>query len=350
LLRNKKNKENIAMKMSDKKREISGRTRRALSATIRLAIAAISAAPVLVLAQGQPPFVWAPKSYQYDTGLAPAVAVAGSVIVEVHQAGTGVDGLLYYHTGKIQQDGTVAWASSSFQYDSGSLPSVAVIGTNVIEVHQSEGSDLFCHQGKLQPDGTIKWRPGAFNYDLGAAPSVAVAGSTIVEIHQVYQGSGPLYYHTAELETNGDITWAPNSFSYGTAGMHPSVAVAGSTMLGVYRDGTGIGLFYYGAGEIQANGTVQMAPNLYPYDMGYQPSVAVSGPTIVEVHQGGTGVGPLYYHTGGLQSDGTVQFAPDSFTYDTGIMPRVAVSGATILEVHQIGAGVGPLYFHTAAY
>jgi hypothetical protein len=292
--------------------------------------------------------------------MAPAVAMAGSFVVEVHQ-GTDGFGPLYYHTGRIQQNGTVAWASSAIQYDDdGSSPSVAVTGTSAIEVHQtfdpiSGGMGLAYKTGKIHSDGTITWTAKAYSYccayEYSAyAPSVSVAGTTIVEVHQTTDGSGQLRYYTAELETDGTLEWDPNALPFGTAGMQPSVALAGSTMLEVYRAGTGIGLFYYGAGEIQANGTLQLAANQYSYDMGYQPSVAASGQTIVEVHQGSTGVGPLYYHTGGLQSDGTVQFAPDSFTYDTGILPRVAVSGGTILEVHQIGTGVGPLYYHTAAY
>jgi hypothetical protein len=91
--------------------------------------AAIAAAltPATGLAQGIPATVWNPAgSFGYDNGLAPSVAVSGIVIVEVHE---GNPGTLWYHTGKIQENGTVSWASSAFSYDNGYQSSVALSGT-----------------------------------------------------------------------------------------------------------------------------------------------------------------------------------------------------------------------------
>ena len=332
------------------------RIRHALSLTIGLAIAGMAAAPVQSLAQGIPPFVWNPGgSFQYDTGALPSVAVQGTTIIEVHQSVSGVVGPLFYHTGQILANGTVQWAASSFMYDSGAAPSVAVSGTSVIEVHQSDASTvgpLYYHTGKIQSNGTITWAGSSFTYDNGVAPSVAVAGSTIVEVHQGRTGVGPLWYRTGEIQLNGSVTWdSAGAFRYDT-GAQPRVAIGGSTILEVHQASSGVvGTLYYHAGEIQANSTVVWAGSSFSYDTGIAPSIAVSGPTVVEVHQAVTGVGSLYYHTGGIQGDGAVTFSSSgAFPYDTGLAPSVAVSGPTILDVHQSATGVSALYDHAAAY
>jgi hypothetical protein len=274
--------------------------RHGFGATIRIAIAAIVAAPTLVLAQGVPPLIWATSAYQYDTGAAPSVAMAGGVIVEVHQIDAGA-GPLHSHTGKIQLDGTVTWNTKSVKYGDGSLPSVAVSGDTVIAVHQGDTGhigNLYYQTGTIQPDGSVTWVAKALLYDHGYAPAVAVDGSTIIEVYQATTGTGQLYFHTAEIQTDGTVVWDPSAYPYDN-GITPSVGVAGSTILEVHNDGTGF--FYYHSGEIQADGTVLWAASPVEYDSGVQPSVAVSGPAIVEVHQAGIGVGPLYYHTGAVR-------------------------------------------------
>ena len=151
------------------------RSRQPLSFALGLAAGIIALAPANAPAQGIPPTVWKPTSFQYDTGLAPSVAVSGVVVVEVHQAGTGL-GPLWYHTGKIQENGTVAWAAAGFQYDNGINPSVAISGDTVIEVHQAGTGvgPLFYHTGKINASGTVTWASNSFQYDTGAVPSVAV--------------------------------------------------------------------------------------------------------------------------------------------------------------------------------
>jgi hypothetical protein len=256
-----------------------------------------------VLAQGQPQFVWASSAFQYDTGALPSVAASGTTVIEVHQADASGDvGPLYYHTGQIQPNGTVKWASSALQYDTGALPSVAVSGTSIIEVHQADASGevgpLYYHTGQIQPNGTVTWGSSAFQYDTGAQPSVALAGSTILEVHQ--GDGGALYYHTAEVQSTGTVTWASGAFQY---------------------------------------------------DNGFAPRVALSGPTIVEVHQSvDNAVGPLYYHTGGIQANGTATWASSAFKFDTGATPQIALAGSRMIDVHQADSGVGPLWYHTGSF
>ena len=103
-------KKEMFMKNRNETQEPSGvnRSRHPLSFALGLAAGIIALAPANAPAQGIPPTVWKPTPFQYDTGVAPSVAVSGVVLVEVHQAGTGL-GPLWYHTGKIQENGTVAY-------------------------------------------------------------------------------------------------------------------------------------------------------------------------------------------------------------------------------------------------
>jgi hypothetical protein len=325
------------------------RRKGALALCVTLLTSLTLAASAPVLAQGQPRFVWAPTAFQYDNGAQPSVAVAGPTIVEVHQ---GEAGALWYHTGEIQPNGTVTWASSAFQYDNGYQPSVAVAGPTIVEVHEADlgvAGPLWYHTGQVQSDGTVRWAPTAFRYDNGALPSVAMSGTTIVEVHQADAPGdvGPLWYHMGQIESNGTVAWAPNAFHYDN-GAQPSVALAGSTILEVHQGEAGA--LWYHTGEIQPDGTVKWASTAFHYDNGFLPSVALSGPTIVEVHQADDGVGPLWYHTGGIQANGTVIWAPTAFQFDTGATPRIALAGPKMINVHQADAGVGLLWYHTGSY
>jgi hypothetical protein len=92
----------------------------------------------LVVVAADPPgaraqsFIGFGSSFQYDQGLNPSVAVSGGTVVEVHN-GTGGVGPLWYRVGKVNPS-TVTW-NDSHQYDNGFNPSVAVNGATVVEVH-----------------------------------------------------------------------------------------------------------------------------------------------------------------------------------------------------------------------
>lgn len=172
------------MKVSDRTQNDfhdTGHRRHARTLAMGMAAAAMALLPLSALAQGIPPVVWnTAGSFQYDSGEAPSVAVSGLVVVEVHE---GTDGALWYHTGKIEESGTVTWASQA-QYGDGYAPSVAVSGNEVVEVHQAGTGTgpLWYDTGKIGAKGTVTWS-GPFEYDNGSLPSVAVCGQTIVEVH-----------------------------------------------------------------------------------------------------------------------------------------------------------------------
>jgi hypothetical protein len=105
---------------------------RRLKAVFGLAILAIVASS----AQAQK-VTWG-ASVQLDDGFAPRVAASGTTVVQVHQA-TSAEGPLSYRTAHLGPNGTIQWfGSGSLQYDNGFAPSVAVTGTDVVEVHQGD--------------------------------------------------------------------------------------------------------------------------------------------------------------------------------------------------------------------
>ncbi|MGB7330459.1 MAG: hypothetical protein WBD25_03660, partial [Terriglobales bacterium] len=46
-------------------------------------------------------------------------------------------GALWYHTAGLQSSGTVKFAAKPFEYDSGEAPQVSVAGAMILEVHDS---------------------------------------------------------------------------------------------------------------------------------------------------------------------------------------------------------------------
>ncbi len=251
---------------------------------------------------------WAAVStnLQYDSGALPSVAMSGTTVIEVHQAqAAGNVGPLWYRTGKASPTGTVKWAVNSFQYDSGAYPSVAVSGTTVIEVHQANGTStgpLWYRMGQVQANGSVKWAANSFQYDSGSQPSVALDGSTVIEVHQANDPGvvGPLWYRTGEIQPDGTITWASLSHQYDTGAL-PSIALSGPTFIEVHQADSGgtVGPLWYKTGSIQADGTATWAATAFQYDDGAVPRIALAGSTMIEVHQAdGTTVGPLWYRAG----------------------------------------------------
>jgi hypothetical protein len=240
---------------------------------------------------------WAKTDVPYDTGYAPSIAISGNSIIEVHQASTS-PGPLWYHAGSISSvvAGQITWAPSA-QYDTGLAPSVAINGQTVIEVHQADSGvgPLWYRTAELGLNGAVGWNGSSFQYDTGAAPSVAIAGSTVIEVHQAGTNEGPLWYHDAEIQANGSVVWGGTPFEYDT-GLAPSVSASGPTAVEVHQANSGVGALWYHTVALQSDGFVQFgAP--FQYDSGEAPRIAVAGPTILEVHQAGTGSGLLYYHT-----------------------------------------------------
>jgi hypothetical protein len=91
---------------------------------------------------------WLIKDQQYGEGIAPAVALNNAgLFVEVHQSQNNPT--LWYDIGNIDPaTSAVTWIEQSYQYDTGLAPKVALPSdSNVaMEVHQAgSGDQLFCH-------------------------------------------------------------------------------------------------------------------------------------------------------------------------------------------------------------
>jgi hypothetical protein len=253
---------------------------------------------------GDPTIQWG-NSLEYDAhGNNPSVALSGSTVVEVHNGADGA-GPLWYRVGLANPSSkTIQWGNR-FEYEaSGFNPSVALSGSTVIEVHNAgaEVGPLWYRIGLVNLSSkTIQWGNN-FEYDAngGFNPSVAVSGSTVVEVHNGGNGGiVPLWYRLGQL--NGSTIQWSGSFQYDN-GFNPTVGYDGHRLVEVHNGGFG-GLFplWYHLGHINGTRINWDSYNPGEYDYGMNPSVAVGYADgferVVDVHDGADGVGPLWYRT-----------------------------------------------------
>jgi hypothetical protein len=318
----------------------------------------------LVVVAADPPgaraqsFIGFGSSFQYDQGLNPSVAVSGGTVVEVHN-GTGGVGPLWYRVGKVNAS-TVTW-NDSHQYDNGFNPSVAVNGATVVEVHNggAGAGPLWYRVGQISGP-TINWN-NSHQYDNGNNPSVALAGGTVVEVHNGGAGAGPIWYRMGKL--NGTtITWT-DSHQYDN-GFNPSVGAqscinndntsCGVNVFEVHNGGGGAGPMWYRFGN-STNGSTITWQNSVNYDQGWNPKISFSsGAFLIEVHNGQEGTGPMWYHAGaylGPFQSPPIELGP-SIRYDNGSNPSVASNASALIaiEVHNGGTGAGPEWYHRGTY
>jgi hypothetical protein len=314
---------------------------------------AIGLAAMLAFSAGAQTFVPSSANIAYDTGVVPSVAISGTSVVEVHQGGANGFGPLWYRSGRIQADGTVVW-NRSYQYDNGGRPSIAVSGVNVVEVHEGTANGfgpLWYRTGKIQPDGTVGWSD-SHPYDNGARPSVAVSGNNVIGVHQgsadVY---GLLWYKAGQLRADGSVVWADSGHPYDYGGA-PCITASGPNIIEVHQgSGSNFGALWYKTAQFKAGGTVAWADTGYYYDNGGAPSVSLTGATILEVHQASaTSPGPLRFRPGHILPNGDVEWNAAGSGYATGANPAIALAGAVALEVHQSVVGFGWDYYRTFRY
>jgi len=275
-------------------------------------IAALCSTPALSRGAEVP---WG-NSVQYDNGLNPKAATDGSTVVEVHNAGYGV-GPLWYRVGQANFSfKSIQWGNS-VRYDYGMNPSVAISGSTVVEVHNAFAGvgPLWMRIGQVDTaSNTIKWgnNNNAFQYDKGMNPSVAISGSNVVEVHNAFAGVGPLWYRIGQVNTsNNTIHWGNNNnaIQYEKNGLNPTVAItfsqSGLTPVEVHNGGYGVCPLWYHLSDYYTADTINWGVSA-PYDNGMNPCVAggVARPglgIVIEVHNAFAGVGPLWYRVAYLQ-------------------------------------------------
>jgi hypothetical protein len=243
---------------------------------------------------------------QYDVGVNPAIAIVGNPLfaVEVHQAAEGV-GPLLYRTGQFQVHSAgvkigLAW-SASHQYDYGAHPAIVVLNDLIIEVHQAETGvgGLWCRTGKINDDGSINWASSSAYYDTGLNPAVSLDSvGGVVEVHQARANAGPLWYNHGIKNADGSISWV-NLGQY-DHGLNPAIGYDGLEIVEVHQAQLGVGPLWYNRGKQNADGTVVWR-NLGQYDRGVNPALAASllgnwRHMVAEVHQARPAVGPLWNH------------------------------------------------------
>ncbi|HUI22685.1 MAG TPA: hypothetical protein VLZ74_16830 [Methylocella sp.] len=343
---------------------------------------AVSASLLIILAVepvGAQTFTGFGQSFQYDQGFNPSVAIYNGIVVEVHN-GTGGAGPLWYKVGRVagppvaEQNKLdvrpvgglptpppITWSDSKQFDDNGFNPSVALVGSTVIEVHNGGATSgpLWYRTGTLNGD-TINWSEKK-QYDTGFNPQVAVTGNTVVEVHNGGAGVGPLWYRMGKL-SGVSLTWY-DSHKFDSFSTNPSIAAIGGCgspsgvcVVEVHNDNAAPGPLWYRYGGSTDGSTITWE-NPVDYGAGWNPKISwLGGSVLLEVHNGQAGSGPMYYYGGVLSGQPT--------QYDNGNNPSVALDpvtqgtlpppppgqGKTIwnyaIEVHNGGAGFGPEWYH----
>jgi hypothetical protein len=322
-----------------------GRARLNLAvALLMIAVAFVAAANAHAQA-----FVYWSNSVQYDNGFNPKVAYDGTTVVDVHN-GTGGAGPLWYRVGQLNYPYTSIAFSNSHQYQAkGWNPSVALSGTTVVEVHNAGAGpgSLMYRVGTVNTiKGTIQWGK-AYKYDKGFNPSVTMAGTTVVEAHNAGSEAGPEWYRvgTVDLATK-TVAWSVSQ-QYDN-GFNPSVSMHEfsdlTAVLEVHNGGNGAGPLWYRNGVVSGS-TISWQNSSEYVSFGNNPTIGFNGGAFVEVHNGDAGgVVDLWDDSGEWLNNSLLW--QESANYDTGMNPSVSLNPSVgyAVEVHNGTAGAGPLW------
>jgi hypothetical protein len=157
---------------------------------------------------------WLRPAVNWDAGFHHSMAINDSgVVVQVHEAGRGGDGI-YYRVGKLvinpgNDDYRIAWYGQwGNRYDTGINPAIAINNRNeVVAVHQVSNESLLHYRRGVVNGGVIEFGE-SMRYDNHAElPAVALLDSgLVVEVHSL----GGLITRTGRLrpDNSAEIEWA----------------------------------------------------------------------------------------------------------------------------------------------
>jgi len=158
----------------------------------------------------------------WDAGHNVGIAMnANGVIVGVHTAGRGGDGI-YYRVGHLRNpagnDYAVEWDSGEWgiKYDMGANPRIAINNHNqVVSVHQVPGENLLHYRRGVVSGGTIQFSESRRYDDYALDPSVALLDNGLVlEVHgnghEEWYGQRKLMTRSGMLSPSNpaEIQWA----------------------------------------------------------------------------------------------------------------------------------------------
>jgi len=157
---------------------------------------------------------WLTDFIHWDAGFNSSIAINDSgVIIGVHEAGRGGDGL-YYRVGHLRApahgDYTIQWDSTQWgvRYETGINPSIALNNLNqVVEVHQVPGEYLLHYRRGSVNGGAINFGGSRRYDDFGNRPAVALLDSGLVLEFNALHG---LSFRTGSLSLSDseNIYWA----------------------------------------------------------------------------------------------------------------------------------------------
>jgi len=161
--------------------------------------------------------VWG-DDHKFDDGFYPSVAINDNgTVVEVHESQWRR--ALFYRVGTVkEEDMTITWSKEgSSQYDSGMAPAVALNNKGeIVEVHitnKLRSYTTFYHVGTLQESSDIMWSD-SHSYGEGSRPQVAINDKgMVVEVHEMVQLKNTTAYVVGQIQSSelatADIGWGP---------------------------------------------------------------------------------------------------------------------------------------------
>lgn len=195
------------------------------------------------------------------------------MIVGVHEAGRGGDGI-YYRVGHLRNpaggDYTIQWDSGQWgiKYDMGANPRIAINNHNeVISVHQVPNENLLHYRRGIVSEGTIQFTESMRYDDYATDPSVALLDSGLVlEVHG-NRPQGPnrfrrLMSRTGNLSRSDParVEWADSYENPLAAWDSPAIATNGTHAIEMHtalREDEG------GPDELTVDYSVAEIPQLY---------------------------------------------------------------------------------------
>jgi len=312
-------------------------------ALVLVLITVFSISPLTVLAQSD----WGSDQLIEDNaghnGERPQVAISGSNVVAVWSQDDDSNTRIYSN---YSTDGGVTWHDDQLIEDNagrnGESPQVAISGSNVVAVwKQSDGSTTRIYSN-YSSDGGEHWGSDQLIEDntgnYAYMPQVAISGSNVVAVwKQNYSGHIRIY---SNYSSDGGENWGSDQLienNGGYNGDYPQVAISGSNVVAVWKQGGSIDSIYsnYSSDGGEHWSSDQVIEDNDTYTAEY-PQVAISDSSVVAVwkQEDADGEDRIYsnYSSNGGEDWGSHQLIEDN-AGNNAYSPQVGISGSNVVAV-----------------